>query len=59
MTRQQVINYFGGSITQACDFLGYSRHTIYRWRKGIPLRAQIVIEKMTDGGLKAQKRIYK
>lgn len=55
MTREQIIKHFG-SIKNAAESLGYTRFAIWKWRKGIPLRTQLVIEKITDGALKAARK---
>jgi len=56
MTRNDIIKHYG-SILKAVEATGYSRAAMYKWRLGIPLRSQLVIESHTNGALKAQKRL--
>lgn len=54
MKRIDVIKHYG-NITQTCIELGYTRYGIWRWKKGIPLKAQQLIEAKTNGALVASK----
>lgn len=57
MTVDQVIKYFGG-MTKAAEKLDTTRQTISRWNKRgyIPKLAQLLIENVTDGDLKADRK---
>lgn len=55
MTRDQIVKHFGG-VQKAADGLGVSRQTIYLWDGGIPHRSQQLIEALTGGKLKADKK---
>ena len=55
MTHADIIKHFGG-VMRAAEQLGYSRISIWKWRRGVPLRTQIIIEAKTGGVLKAKKR---
>lgn len=53
MTFNQIITHWGG-VDAARKALGLSRQTLYNWRdKGIPLEAQVNVEVVTEGKLKA------
>lgn len=54
MTFKQIISFWGG-VDAARKALGLkSRQTLYNWRdKGIPLEAQVNVEVITAGKLKA------
>lgn len=53
ITVDQVIEHCGGK-SEAARRLGFTLQTFRNWRKhGIPARAQIVIESLTEGKLKA------
>lgn len=62
MTPTQVVKHYG-SITNAARELGFEYETVRGWAKGepprIPPRTQIVIESITGGKLKADKRRMK
>lgn len=45
-----------GNQTKAADFLGLTRATISVWKKrGIPLKQQFRIERITNGKLRAER----
>ena len=44
------------TIAKATEILGYTRQTLWNWRKsGIPYRTQVVIQFKTMGALQADK----
>lgn len=54
MRYEDVIEYFGGSITRAAQQLDVSRVTIHRWKaNGIPREQQAYIQLKTGGSLLA------
>ena len=51
MNYQQIVKLYSG-VTGASRALGFSRQTIYNWRKGIPAKTQELIEYKSSGRLK-------
>lgn len=61
MTPQQVIKHYDGSISFAAYNLDYSEAAIRYWIKNseVPIKAQQMIEALTGGKLKADKKVQK
>lgn len=57
MTLEQINKYFGSS-RQIAQLLGISRQAIDNWRRRgyVPIKRQLIIEKLTCGQLKADLR---
>jgi len=56
MTFKDILKHFG-TVDRASMSLHYTRMAIYNWQKrGIPYRTQIVIQAVTGGKLKAEKK---
>jgi DNA-binding transcriptional regulator YdaS (Cro superfamily) len=54
MKIEQVIKFYGNEIKAAAE-IGVTAPTIKNWEKGIPRLAQLAIETLTKGKLKADK----
>jgi transcriptional regulator with XRE-family HTH domain len=57
MDQKQLITHFGGTQKLTADALGFRQGTISKWRNGIPYPQQCVIEKLTNGVLKAERQL--
>ncbi len=55
MTFEQVVDYFGGSLTEAAKALGVPLSTLSDWRHGVPYGRQCQIQIATLGKLQAEK----
>ena len=56
MTTNDIIKHYK-TIAKATEILGYTRQTLWNWRKaGIPYRTQVVIQFKTMGALQADKQ---
>jgi hypothetical protein len=59
MTTNDIIKHYK-TIAIATEILGYTRQTLWNWRKsGIPYRTQVVIQFKTMGALQADKSANK
>jgi DNA-binding transcriptional regulator YdaS (Cro superfamily) len=57
MKAEQLIEYFGGQA-KAAAYLGIPRQTVFHWvSRGIPLKEQFRIERVTAGKLQAERPI--
>lgn len=56
MTLDQVIAHYDNDATAACYFTGFTRQSLYLWKKAgrIPYAAQCVIQVKTNGALLAE-----
>jgi hypothetical protein len=55
MTKQDVIDHFGG-VVKAAKALGYkSRGTVSAWPDDLPYKTQAYVQAITNGKLKADK----
>lgn len=55
MTKQDVIDHFGG-VVKAAEGLGYtSRGTVSKWPEKLDIKIQLYVEHMTNGALKADQ----
>ncbi|MFP4863541.1 Cro/CI family transcriptional regulator [Providencia rettgeri] len=52
MLKNDVINFFGG-VTATAKALGISKSTVSIWKSEIPWKYALLIEKITQGTLKA------
>jgi len=59
MTPQQVLKHYDSSTTFAGYNLGYSEAAVKKWlaEDRIPHRTQVLIESITGGKLKADKKV--
>ncbi|CRL63900.1 TPA: Cro/CI family transcriptional regulator [Proteus mirabilis] len=56
MLKKDVINFFGG-VTATARALGISKSTVSIWKPEIPWKYALLIEKITQGTLKANVAI--
>ncbi len=56
MLKKNVINFFGG-VTATAKALGISKSTVSIWKPEIPWKYALLIEKITQGTLKANVAI--
>lgn len=56
MLKKDVINFFGG-VTATAKALGISKSTVSIWKPEIPWKYALLIEKITQGTLKANVAI--
>ncbi len=61
MTPEQVIKHYDGSISYAAYNLGFSDQAVRHWvaKKRIPSKTQQLIEALTAGKLKADRKVKK
>jgi len=55
MNMRELLEYFKWNVAAASRHIGISRQSVHKWRSmnRIPYTAELVIEKMTNGDLKA------
>lgn len=57
MNPEVVVKYYGGSVRQTAEALGFTTQCVYKWleNKRIPYHSQLIIQLHTNGKLKAKK----
>lgn len=53
MTRDEAVQHFG-SVIKLGKAIGITPQGIYQWRRGMPLKYQLIVQQLTDGALKAE-----
>lgn len=53
MTKQEVIDYFGGTVVATAKALGRTKGAVSQWPESLPMNLQYEIEGRTSGKLKA------
>ena len=56
MTKAEAIKHFGGS-TKVAKALGITKQAVYKWPEELPEGRQFQIEILTQGKLKAERRV--
>ena len=57
MKKSDVVRYYG-SQNKASKNIGISRQAVGKWPDIIPVQWALALDKMTDGQLKFDKRLY-
>lgn len=57
MNKQTVIDFFGG-VQKTANALGVSHPAVSRWKSVIPEKQALLIERLTNGQLKYDQKLY-